>query len=95
MQTQAQLMPTPLTVSCFSKIQIGFIFLVLAHPGKKGKGSQYSTAEHTVHALIWVLDSQPAGDMSHKPGSRLPLLSARPAVTLATLKRTDTNFTAW
>jgi len=28
----AQLMPLPLTVSCFSKIQIGFTFLVLAHP---------------------------------------------------------------
>jgi len=29
----AQLMPLPLTVSCFSKIQMGFAFLVLAHPG--------------------------------------------------------------
>jgi len=29
----AQLMPLPLTVCCFSKIQIGFTFLVLAHPG--------------------------------------------------------------
>jgi len=29
----AQLMPLPLTVSCFSKIQIGFTFLVLAHLG--------------------------------------------------------------
>ena len=26
-----QLMPLPLTVSCFSKIQVGFTFLVLAH----------------------------------------------------------------
>ena len=34
----AQLMPLPLTVSCFSKIQIGFTFLVLAHPGGPGKG---------------------------------------------------------
>ena len=32
----AQLMPLPLTVSCFSKIQIGFTFLVLAHPGSRG-----------------------------------------------------------
>jgi len=32
----AQLMPLPLTVSCFSKIQIGFTFLVLAHPGSPG-----------------------------------------------------------
>jgi len=29
----AQLMPLPLTVSCFSKIQVGFTFLVPAHPG--------------------------------------------------------------
>ena len=29
----AQLMPLPLTVSCFSKIQIGFTFPVLAHLG--------------------------------------------------------------
>jgi len=32
-----QLMPLPLTVSCFSKIQIGFAFLVLAHLGSPGK----------------------------------------------------------
>ena len=34
----AQLMPLLLTVSCFIKIQIGFTFLVLAHPGCPGKG---------------------------------------------------------
>ena len=33
----AQLMPLPLTVSCFSKIQIGFAFLVPAHPGSPGQ----------------------------------------------------------
>jgi len=33
----AQLMPLPLTVSCFSKIQIGFTFLVPAHPGSPRK----------------------------------------------------------
>jgi len=33
----AQLMPLQLTVSCFSKIQIGFTFLVLADPGSPGK----------------------------------------------------------
>ena len=33
----AQLMPVPLTVSCFSKIQIGYTFLVLAYPGRPGK----------------------------------------------------------
>jgi len=33
-----QLMPQLFTVSCFSKIQIGFTFLVPAHPGSPGKG---------------------------------------------------------
>jgi len=33
----AQLMPLPLTVSCFSEIQIGFTFLVPAHLGSPGK----------------------------------------------------------
>jgi len=33
----AQLMPLPLTVSCFSKIHIGCTFLVPAHPGSPGK----------------------------------------------------------
>jgi len=33
----AQLMPLPLTVSSFSKIQIGFTFLVPAHLGSPGK----------------------------------------------------------
>jgi len=34
---KAQLMPLPLTVSCFSKIQIGLTFLVLAHPDSPGQ----------------------------------------------------------
>jgi len=33
----AQPAPLPLTVSCFSKIQIGFTFLVPAHPGSPGQ----------------------------------------------------------
>ena len=33
----AQLMSLPLTVSCSSKIQIGFTFLVPAHLGRPGK----------------------------------------------------------
>ena len=42
-------------------------------PHLKGKGSPYSNTERR------VLGSQPAGDVSHKPGGRLRLLSARPA----------------
>ena len=48
--------------------------------------------EHWVPEVIPVLGSQSAGDVSHKPGGRLPLLSARPAVTPAILKRVTTNF---
>jgi len=102
----AQLMPLSLTVSCSSKIQIGFTFLVLAHLGSPGKGplngcvcvckgSPYSIAERRVPQLIPVLGSQPAGGMSHKPDGKLPLLPARLAVILATLKRAGTNFAAW
>jgi len=61
---------------------------------KKGKGSPYTITERRVPGLIPVLGTQPAGDMSHKPGGRLPILSARPAVTLTTLKRAATNFAA-
>jgi len=48
-----------------------------------------------VPELIPVLSSQTAGDVSHEPVGKLPLLSARLAVTLATLKRAATNFAAW
>jgi len=51
--------------------------------------------ERRVPEPIPVLGSQPAGDVSNKPGGRLPLVSARPAVTPATLKRAATNFAAW
>jgi len=33
----ARLMPLPLSVSCFSEIQIGFTFLVPAHLGSPGQ----------------------------------------------------------
>jgi len=62
---------------------------------KKGKGSPYSITERRVPKLIPVFSSQPAGDVSHKPGGKLPLFSARPAVTPATLNEAATNFAAW
>ena len=55
----AQLMPLPLTVSCFSKIQIGFTFLVPGHLGSPGKGllngcvvNSYSTEEAVI---VWQI----------------------------------------
>ena len=61
------------------------------------KGKSYSITERRVPELIPVLGSQPAGDVSHKHrhGDRLPLLSARPAVTPTTFERAATNFAAW
>ena len=47
----AQLMPLPLTVCCFSKIQIGFTFLVPAHPGSPGQ-----KAVQCVCACVYVND---------------------------------------
>jgi len=58
------------------------------------KGSPYSITERRVAELIPVLGSQPVADVSHKPGGRLPLLSARSAVTPATLKKAATIFAA-
>jgi len=59
------------------------------------KGSPYSITERRVPDLIPVLGTQTAGDVSHKPGGRLPLLSAGPSVTPATLKTAATSFAAW
>ena len=59
------------------------------------KSSPCSITERRVPEVIPVLGSQPAGDVSHKPGGRLPLLSAKPAVTPATLKRAAVSFAAW
>ena len=58
----------------------------------KDKSSPYSITERRVPELIPVLGSQFASDVSHEP---LGQLSARPAVTPATLKRAATNFAAW
>jgi len=46
----AQLMPLPLTVSCFSKIQIGFTFLIPADLGSPGKRA-------VKRVCVWVLDN--------------------------------------
>ena len=63
--------------------------------GKKGKGSSYLITERRGPERIPVPGSQPAVNVSHKPAGRLPLLSARPAVTLATLKMAAASFAAW
>jgi len=50
----AQLMPLPLNVSCFSKIQIGFTFLVPAHPGSPGQRAvERVFVSHSVFLWKW------------------------------------------
>jgi len=51
----AQLMPLPLTVSCFSKIQIGFTFLVPAQLGIVEKEKTYVCVFLLNPAEIWFL----------------------------------------
>jgi len=51
----AQLMPLPLTVSCFSKIQIGFAFLVPAHPGSLEKGPLNVRARACARVCVCVI----------------------------------------
>ena len=50
----AQLMLLPLTVSCFSKIQIAFTFLVPAHPDSPGKGPLNARARARVCVCVCV-----------------------------------------
>jgi len=56
---KAQLMPLPLSVSCFSIIQIGFTFLVPAHSGSTGKKAVkracVSTASVAARSTLRVL----------------------------------------
>ena len=54
----AKLMPLPLTISCFSKIQIGFTFLVLAHPGSPGQRAfkRVCVCVFTVSACYCMVD---------------------------------------
>jgi len=71
---------------------VGHLQLIVRRYKKRVKVAH---TERRVPELIPVLGSQPAGDVSHQPGGRLPLLSARPAITPATLNRAATNFAAW
>jgi len=55
----AQLMPLPLTVSCFCEIQIGFTFLVPAHPGSPGQ-----TAVKRVCVCIYMMQRTTCIDLT-------------------------------
>jgi len=53
----AQLMPLPLTVSCFSKIHVVFTFLVPAYPGSPGKRAVKRVCVCVVCVCVCVLQS--------------------------------------
>ena len=55
----AQLMPLPLTGSCFTKIQIGFTFLVPAHLGSPGKRAVKRVCGVVVFAGVKPLVMEP------------------------------------
>ena len=51
----SQLMAVPLAVSCFSKIQIGFTFLVPAHLGGPGQRAVKQVCVYYCHTLAQLL----------------------------------------
>ena len=63
----AQLMPLPLTVSCFSTIKIGFTFLVPAYPGSPGQSAfkRSRAGVYVVHVLGVLLCFHVMGHMPH------------------------------
>jgi len=56
----SQLMPLPLTVSCFSKIQIGFTFLVSSHPGSPRQRAIKRACVCVYHVMhcIWYISNK-------------------------------------
>ena len=73
----AQLIPLTLTISCFSKIQIGFTFLVPADPCSPGKRAVKWVCVYTGHyghwqthspsRLVWSEGWRPPGPQCPKP----------------------------
>ena len=59
----SQLMPLPLMVSCFSKIQFGFTFLVSAYPGNPGKGPLSGCVCVFICYAIWL---RQVGEREHR-----------------------------
>jgi len=72
----AQLMPLPLTVSCFSKIQIGFTFLVPADPGSPGERA-------VKRVCVWFyLSGAGLPRLSWKKGKKTGVLTIATVVTV-------------
>ena len=73
----AQLTPLPLTVSCFSKIQISFTFLVPAHPGSHCVGAHPLCGALSQWGLLEQV--KPAYNQT-RPYSQLKLTASTPTM---------------
>ena len=73
----AQLMPLPLTVSCFSKIKIGFTFLVPAHLVVPEKGRETGVCVKTVNLRISYHGPFSINYRLHLPVRQMPMMLNR------------------
>jgi len=90
----AQQMPLPLTVSCFSKIQIGFTFLVPAHLGSPGKRAGKRVCVLAFSALTLLVGRQEGHPACKKQsGGVLAWLSVWSKAQLMPLPLTVSCFT--
>ena len=92
----AQLMPLPLTVSGFSKSQIGFTFLVPAHPGSLGQRAVKRVCVCVCVSADHSLDMSPCqhdapgcnqSTVGHLPSSDLHRAAAATAAEAAAASR--------
>ena len=74
----AQLMPLLLTVSCFSKIQIGFTVLVPAHPGSPGKRVVKRVCVCGISALMLLVRRQERHPTCLEQGADLHMAQLMP-----------------
>ena len=79
----AQLMPLPLTVSCFSKFQTGFTFLVAAHPGSPG--------QRAVKRVCVCACAQCFGSVFYRPEARHATQPSVKALKDAILSKTSSG----
>ena len=75
--SEAQLMPLPLTVSCFSKIQIGFTFLVPAHPSSPGQRAVKRVCVLLLIIIILNADALVTLDCVGRQGNALSSMADR------------------
>ena len=71
----AQLMPLPLTVSCFIKIQTGFTFLVPAHLGSPGRMAVKRVCVCVYRDPLVPIVQRPASTRPHQHHNHVAIIS--------------------